>query len=222
VKFLADPDPTDSHPHGVPADEVVTMAAQLDALLSALALLRGDQLVLDGTRDAETLQQLGAVLTPLDRFEREVGGVVRALLRAHLAAGGSHGQRAALLDITRDTAIGRMRGIENSQPDRFEQWATGADRPAVTRQRMTALQLRPGYAVLEGGRVVTVALMEIRYDDQLPSDVVVTTTRGETFAHYASEHVEAVEHDQPHEEITGTITTPDGDARKVTIYRSAP
>lgn len=206
---------------GVPVAEVRPLVATLNSLFYALHLLRGEKLVLDGSRDGETLQRLGnAALQPLAHFEREVAGVVRALLRAHAAAGGSHRERATLMQVTRDTAVGRLRVVENSQPDQYERWATGTDQPAAARQEIAALKLRPGYSVIHRGRVSIVEQVEVRYGTLIPREVFVTTTRNDVFERHATHMVEASVHEQPYETFDGTTTSPEGATRKVTIYRA--
>ncbi|WP_051363155.1 hypothetical protein [Amycolatopsis thermoflava] len=140
---------TGQHPvietYGCEDSELAPLLDWCDTLFFALSRLRGAQWRLDGSRDAKTLADLYTCINDLNtRLEPRLSGVIEALTRAHYAAGGSHGELANAMDVTRATAQTRATKVRMREPSHWANWAAGelapVDRPAT--------EIRPGWVLI--------------------------------------------------------------------------
>ncbi|MFD4400815.1 hypothetical protein [Kitasatospora sp. NPDC058478] len=107
--------------------EVSTLADWFDTALWALAWLRSGQSI-DGQPHAFTLDDFHTAINDLDhRLLPRLEGVRDAMIRAHAEAGGSVGDLALAMDVSRSTAQYRRETLLNKTPAVFESWATGSN-----------------------------------------------------------------------------------------------
>ncbi|MCC5582209.1 hypothetical protein IMZ11_42140 [Microtetraspora sp. AC03309] len=102
--------------------EAAGMVDWFDTILWALDRLRsGDW----DTSSPETVSEIDTAITHLvHRLEPRLEGLTAALIRAHYAAGGSHGQLATAMDVSRSTAQSRAVRLPE-EPSIWETWARG-------------------------------------------------------------------------------------------------
>jgi hypothetical protein len=65
-----------------------------------------------------------AITHLIHRLEPRLEGIKDALVRAHIAAGGSHGELARAMDVARSTAQSRVKRLPD-EPSHWEKWARG-------------------------------------------------------------------------------------------------
>ena len=189
--------------YGCPDVDLDETLAFVDGMFAALAALRSGELVLDGSRDTETLDRLRAGLTAVGhRLAPRVQGLLDALTNAFYDAGGSHAELAAALDQERSAVAKRSLRRKVSGPGQWEKWALGelsaANRPAT--------EVRPGWILFDANdrrhQVQTVNV----YSDGLVE--IETNSKGMAFCYRPGETVTVVERPAPFVKATGHVDDP--------------
>ncbi|MEU6175803.1 hypothetical protein ABZ832_28330 [Streptantibioticus parmotrematis] len=98
-------------------DDVGQLAMQLGAVLHGLAQLRAGGASTDDL--ATTVLMSNGLINRLE-------GVREAAVRQHADGGGSYGELATSMSVTRATAQSRRDALLKKQPSEMEQWATGS------------------------------------------------------------------------------------------------
>lgn len=102
--------------------ESAALADWFDTILWALENLRSGRLDQPGP---ETVALISTAIGHLvHRLEPRLKGLTDALIRAHYAAGGSHGQLGTAMDVPRSTAQSRAMRMPDT-PGIWERWARG-------------------------------------------------------------------------------------------------
>jgi hypothetical protein len=102
--------------------EAATLADWFDTVLYAIEGLRSGDFDAPGP---ETVREIDTAITHLvHRLAPRLEGLAAALIRAHYVAGGSHGQLATTMDVSRSTAQSRAARLPQ-EPTTWEQWARG-------------------------------------------------------------------------------------------------
>jgi hypothetical protein len=113
---------------GVDAAE---MAEALDTILVGLAAMRSGRSPAAPIGDSLKDQPIEAGLTwtewliyDLSRLRERVAGMTKAAIRLHKEQGGSYGELADAMGVTRATAQRRRDSVTRATPNRQERWAT--------------------------------------------------------------------------------------------------
>jgi hypothetical protein len=177
------------------------VAGEADALLLVLAQLRDGSLVLDGSRDPGTCHSIRHGLFHLTRLEDHVSGAIKALIRAHHAAGGTLGELAADMHTSRATAQSTSVRLRANDPGELERWATGeVDGP----QEHPATELRPGWVWCDDNAVER-QVQEVRvYSDGYVE--IETDSKDGSFAFDPGWKVTALAHHADIETTTGVMS----------------
>lgn len=183
-----------------------------DTVFHALAAFRNGTLILETGRNPETLATIAGYISALvHKLEPRLKGLTAACVRAHYAAGGSHGELATAMDTNRATAQTRGTRICTAEPSTWENWATGE----LEIGAYPAADLRPGWTFEDsnGKRHQVQAV-------QVYADGLVEIQAGSAAHCFApKEKVQAVPH--PAANVltsTGEISTSDGKTIGVTTY----
>src|SRR5690606_3854575 len=136
------------------------------------------RLRLDKTRDTATLSTISAALYQMTcRLAPRLQGALDALIRAHYAAGGSHGELAAAMEVERSTAQYQGDRVRKASPTYWERWAAGELEPEQARAR----DVRPGWTLVVDDQQLRV----VRVVHHLDHGHVSITTGGGTISHSA-------------------------------------
>jgi hypothetical protein len=189
--------------YGCSDGDLDDLLGYVDGMFAALAALRSGELILDGTREIDTLDRLRAGLTAVGcHLAPRVQGLLDALTNAHYAAGGSPAELARALNIAYGTVAKRSIRRKGASPGAWEKWALGESDPG----EYLATEIRPGWILLDKGMRRQAQSVSV-YGDGLV-DVNVGTDQV-CFAPGAG--VVAIPHPAPFVSTSGQLTSaPDG------------
>lgn len=195
--------------------ELDLMADWCDTIFLALARLRDGAWRLDLSRDEETLAELAGAIGELEtRLTPRLKGLRAALVRAHYAAGGSHGELSRAMDTTRPTAQTRGSKVRGHAPGHWERWATGEVNPP----EIDPAELRPGDTLVytETGRRSQISEVRVYGDGYV--EVETGDHEGGAFCWESGDTAIAVRKNGAYEHSEG-VQLVDGADMAVTIYR---
>ncbi|MFF3177987.1 hypothetical protein ACFVQ0_35810 [Streptomyces sp. NPDC057900] len=99
-------------------DDVGQLAMRLGAVLYGLAQLRAG---------GASTEDLATTVLMSDGLMNRLEGIRDAAVRQHAARGGSYGELASSMSVTRATAQSRRDTLLKKQPTEMERWATDGD-----------------------------------------------------------------------------------------------
>lgn len=195
--------------------ELYSLADWCDTIFLALARLRDGAWRLDLSRDEITLAELSATIGELEtRLAPRLKGLRAALVRAHYAAGGSHGELSRAMDTNRATAQTRASRVRGHAPGHWEKWASGEVNPP----EVDAADLRPGDTLVytETGRRSQITEVRVYGDGYV--EIETGDHEGGAFCFERGDTATAVRKNGMWEQSDGTQTVA-GQDMAVTIYR---